>query len=400
MGTNQRDRYRRYRGAIGDRELPLAYVDLDALEANVARVQQRAGGTPVRIATKSVRSRSILERLLAFDGMQGLMCYGGHEAAWLADEGFDDLLVAYPVVHEAELEAVADRVADGASIVLMVDSAAHVRLAGAAGVEAGTSIPLCLDVDMSTEHLGVHFGVKRSEVRTAADARRRAATIRQTDGVHLEGVMGYEGQIAGLGDDDPANSTPFNALLRLLKRRSRPEVRRRRGAAVKAIYRDGHELAFVNGGGTGCVEFAAGDPAVTEVTVGSGFYAPHLFDHYRAFRHEPAAGFAIEVTRRPEPTTYTCRGGGYVASGPPGEDKIPEPYLPAGASLVDTEAAGEVQTPVEYEGPVRLDLGDPVFFRHAKAGELCRNVASLHCIRGDEVVETVPTYRGEGRWFF
>lgn len=393
-------RYERYRSAVAARELPLAYVDIDALEANIATVQHRSGGTPVRVATKSIRCRAILERVLAAEGIEGLMCYSGHEAAWLADEGFDDLLVAYPVVDEDELAAVAERVADGHQIVLMVDSADHVRLAAAAGQAANTSIPLCLDVDMSTEHLGIYFGVRRSEVRSGADARRRGAVIAQTEGVHLEGVMGYEGQIAGLPDDDPSNSRPVNALIRLLKRRSKSTVRSRRRDAVQALRADGHELSFVNGGGTGCVEFAAGDPAVTEVTVGSGFYSPHLFDHYRSFQHEPAAGFAIEVSRQPSAGIYTCRGGGYVASGPPGVDKIPQPHLPSEASFLDTEAAGEVQTPIEYDGSRRLELGDPVFLRHAKAGELCRNFTELHLIDGEEVVETVPTYRGDGRWFF
>ena len=393
-------RYDRYRSALGSREVPLAYVDREALETNVQRARFRAGGTPIRVATKSVRSRPVLEWLLDHEGLEGLMCYSGHEAAWLADEGFDDLLVAYPVVHEEELTAVATRVADGAHIVLMVDSPEHVRLAGRAAQAADTTIQLCLDVDMSTEHLGVYFGVRRSPVRSPEDARRVAAGIEHVDGVELTGVMGYEGQIAGLGDADPVNSRPFNALLRLLKRRSRPVVRRRRRTVVEALRRAGHELSFVNGGGTGCVEFAAGDPAVTEVTVGSGFYAPHLFDHYRNFDLEPAAGFAVEVSRRPSEQTYTCRGGGYVASGPPGTDKIPEPYLPASAELVDTEAAGEVQTPVVYDGPVDLDIGDPVFFRHAKAGELCRNFTELHCLEGETIVETIPTYRGEGRWFF
>jgi D-serine deaminase-like pyridoxal phosphate-dependent protein len=48
---------------------------------------------------------------------------------------------------------------------------------------------------------------------------------------------------------------------------------------------------------------------------------------------------------------------------------------------------------------VDLDYGDPVVLRHAKAGELCRSFRELHLVRGDEVVETVPTYRGDGRCF-
>ncbi|MDZ7729811.1 MAG: alanine racemase [Natrialbaceae archaeon] len=395
------DTYAYYHEVFADCERPFAFVDLDALDSNIETVQRRAAGTPVRVASKSVRCRSILERVLDADGIRGIMAYGGYEAAWLADEGFDDLLVAYPVVEAAELEAIAERVADGTQIVCMVDSVEHIERAAEAAEAVGTTLPLCLDIDMSTEHLGIYFGVRRSEIRSAAQARRRAAFIERTDGVSLEAVMGYEGQIAGLPDDNPANNAAVNFVVRQLKRLSRSEVLDRRGAVIAGLTADGHDLRYVNGGGTGCVEFASGDPAVTEVTVGSGFYTPHLFDNFRRFTHQPAAGYAIEVTRRPDQSIVTCRGGGYVASGPPGVDKIPQPWLPRRAELIDTEAAGEVQTPIQYRGPGTTSmLGDPVFMRHAKAGELCRNFEALHLVADGEIVETVPTYRGDGKQFF
>jgi D-serine deaminase-like pyridoxal phosphate-dependent protein len=56
-----------------------------------------------------------------------------------------------------------------------------------------------------------------------------------------------------------------------------------------------------------------------------------------------------------------------------------------------------VQTPLT--GAHGLGIGDRVWFRHAKAGELCERFDRLHLIQGDRVVETVPTYRGEGRTF-
>ena len=46
-----------------------------------------------------------------------------------------------------------------------------------------------------------------------------------------------------------------------------------------------------------------------------------------------------------------------------------------------------------------LRLGERVWFRHAKAGEYCERFNELHLIRRGEVVETVPTYRGEGKNF-
>lgn len=388
--------YDRYRAAFEGRSYPLGYVDLDALEANRARTLDRAGGTPVRVASKSVRCRAVLDRLLDADGLRGVMCYTGDEAVHLAGRGFDDLLVAYPVVDDAELNRVAGAVADGATITLMVDSREHVRRAAAAAHEAGAELPLCIDVDCATEHLGVHFGVRRSDVSTPEAALALAETIADAGGVHLDGVMGYEAQIAGLPGRDPDASPLRNAAVRFLKRRSIPRVRERRVAIVETLRDAGHDLRFVNGGGTGSVESTVADLSVTEVTVGSGFYAPRQFDGYDGFSYEPAAGYAVEVTRE-YGDCYTCRGGGYPASGPPGPSKEPRPYLPDGAELTDEEGAGEVQTPVRYEGD--LGAGDPVCFRHAKAGELCERVDELHLVRGDEVVETVPTYRGDGECF-
>jgi D-serine deaminase-like pyridoxal phosphate-dependent protein len=399
-GVNRRpvQTYDAYRTALADVPLPAAFVDLDALETNVATVQDRAAGTRVRVASKSVRCREVLDRVTDAAGIRGLMCYTGREAAHLYEHGFDDLLVAYPVLDRAELDPAADAVASGADVTLMVDCDEHVARAAAAARDAGSEFDLCLDVDMSTEHLTQWFGVKRSGVRSPETALDLAATIDTTEGVALAGIMGYDAQIAGLPDRDPSNSAALNAVIRRLKERSKPELRKRRQDVARTLD-DAYGIPLVNGGGTGSVEFTVADPWVTEVTVGSGFYAPRLFDWYDRFQHEPAAGYAIEVTREPDPDIYTCRGGGYVASGPPGEDKAPAPELPEGAELLDEEGAGEVQTPVRYDGAVSLEYGDPVVMRHAKAGELCRSFRELHLVRGDEVVETVPTYRGDETCF-
>lgn len=390
------DDYGTYRVAFEGRTLPMAFVDRRALDANVALTRTRAGDVPVRVASKSVRCRAALERLLETDGFEGVMCYAGDEAVHLAAHGFDDLLVAYPVVGEGELRRVAETVADGARIVLMVDSTEHVERIAAVASEVGADVPLCLDLDCSTRHLGIHFGVRRSPITTPSEAVSVAEAIAESDGVYLSGLMGYEAQLAGLPDRNPAKNPVENAVIRRLKARSKPVVRERRRDVASALD-DEYDLEFVNGGGTGSVEFTVSDPWVTEVTVGSGFFAPRQFDWYDAFSYEPAAGFAVEVTRRPADGVYTCRGGGYVASGPTGSDKAPTPWLPDDAELLDTEGAGEVQTPIEYDG--ELAVGDPVVMRHGKAGELCRFFEELAVVDGERIVETWPTYRGDGECY-
>jgi D-serine deaminase-like pyridoxal phosphate-dependent protein len=391
--------YAYYRAIFRNQRAPYAFVDLDALEENIQYTLARANGKSVRLATKSLRSVAIIKRILGSNSQfQGLMCFTAREAVHLANQGFSDLLVGYPCYDERDIAEVAQTVASGASITLMVDSIAHVERVSAAAERAGTQIPLCLDIDMSLPVPGLHFGVWRSPLHTAEDARPVIERIQSAPGVFMDGVMGYEAQIAGVGDNMPGKAAK-NAVVRLLKRRSAPDVARRRGEVV-ALARDlGADLRFVNGGGTGSMRTTGAEAAVTEITVGSGFFGPSLFDNYQEFHYQPAAAYGIEIVRRPAPGIYTCLGGGYIASGATGPEKAPAIYLPSGARYDPNEGAGEVQTPIHYAGPERLTLGDPIFLRHSKAGELCEHFNQLALVSTGVIVETVSTYRGDGLCF-
>ncbi len=390
--------YAHYKQVFAGQRMPFAFVDLDLFDANIAAIVAHAGEKRIRVASKSVRSVALLRRILAADlRIQGVMCFTAREAVCLAGLGFDDLLIGYPVVHPADLADIARATAAGARITLMVDSVAQVERAERAAREQGVRLPLCLELDMSLDLPGLHFGVWRSPLRTAEQARPVIARIQASEHVWLDGVMGYEAQIAGVGDN--TSKRVRNLLIRALKRRSAQDVAQRRAELVALINSLGGQLRFVNGGGTGSLRTTRAEPVVTEITVGSGFYSPALFDSYRDFRYQPAAGFAIEIVRRSQPDIYTCLGGGYVASGSAGKEKLPAVYLPQSARLESLEGAGEVQTPVRYRGPVALDIGDPIFLRHAKAGELCERFTHLLLVQDGKVVETVTTYRGDGQNF-
>ena len=392
--------YDSYRNALAGHRLPAAFIDLDAFSANLADLRVRAGGLPIRLVTKSIRSVAILRRVLASGAPScGLMCYSPAEAAWLASLGFDDLLVAHPSVEPEDLRAVAAQLRAGRTIALMVDSVAQVQRIAAIARSEGVVQPLAIDLDMSSDFPGLHFGVLRSPIDGPQAALALAAEIARHPSLRLDGLMGYESQIAGLMDEVPGRALK-NAVIRLLKRRSIPEVNQRRRATVEALAAAGHALRFVNGGGTGSFESTRADASVTELAAGSGLYVPTLFDHYRAFHGRPAAGFALAVTRSPAAGVVTCAGGGYPASGPGGADRMPRPWLPEGCALVTTEGAGEVQTPVRLPTGVALAPGDPLLFRHAKAGELCERFNELLLIEGGAVVDKVATYRGDGKCFF
>ncbi len=397
LATTDRD-YAFYRDALAEIPLPAAYVDLDLLDANFATFLRQNQGKQIRVASKSIRCAAMLRYLLAKHAcIQGLMCFSGREALYLAQQGFDDLLIAYPLVDQTLIGALADQVDRGTRIVLMVDSAAHIDCIDQALQGRSTRLPLCLDLDMSTPLPGLHFGVLRSPLNAVDKALALWARIKQSDRVSLTGLMGYEAQIAGVQDKIPGRLLQ-NQLVRILKKWSGPQVVKRRARVVEALTQAGATLSLVNGGGTGSVRQTTSEACVTEVTVGSGFYGSHLFDYYHHFDLFPAAGFALQVVRIPKPGVYTCAGGGYIASGSPGPEKLPLPYLPHDAALSPLEAAGEVQTPVHYRGS--LALGDPVFFRHSKAGELCERFTHLHWIRNGRIIQKVTTYRGDQQCYF
>jgi D-serine deaminase-like pyridoxal phosphate-dependent protein len=260
---------------------------------------------------------------------------------------------------------------------------------------------VCLDLDVSWRPLAgrpqLHIGTRRSPLHTPRQAAVFAATIAARAGFRLVGVMGYEGQIAGLGDAPPGHPLK-GALIRLIQGRSAAELSQRRAAAIRLISAV-TSLELVNGGGTGSLELTARDPSVTEVTAGSGLVGPTLFDAYSRFTPQPALLFALPVVRRPGAGFATVFAGGYVASGAGTPDRLPRPYLPAGLRLTGVEGAGEVQTPVRGRAAGALRPGDRVWLRHAKAGELAERFGSYHVLGADGQVTAVPTYRGEGRCF-
>jgi D-serine deaminase-like pyridoxal phosphate-dependent protein len=280
----------------------------------------------------------------------------------------------------------------------MVDLKEHIIHLNEIGKKCNTIIPVCIDIDMTSVFPGIRFGVWRSSINSVQQALELHKIIKDSIFIRLDGVMGYEAAIAGVGDK-VKGKTLMNGIVRFLKKNSAKEIAKRRADIVAVLKEDGAELKFVNGGGTGSMESTREEDCVTEVTVGSGLYSSALFDNYSNFRHQPAAAFAIEITRHPAENIFTCSGGGYIASGAVGVDKQPKPYLPEGVELIPQEGTGEVQTPIINNSAEKLQLGDPVFFRHAKAGELCERFKTLLLVSNGKITGEAQTYRGEGQCF-
>lgn len=397
-----------YERATAHLDPPLAVVDLDAFDGNARDMARRAGGVPIRVATKSLRCRYLVERVLRQPGFRGIMCYSLAEALWLHKAGTsDDILVAYPTADRGAIRALAADAAARQHITITVDEAAHLNVVDAVLGDGHPPIRVSVELDVSWRPLPrsalphgpvVQIGTWRSPLREPAEAALFAEAVIKRPGFTLAGVMGYEGQIAGLGDSPPGRPLR-GVLLRAIQARSARELTKRRAEAVRRI-RALTDLEFVNGGGTGSLEVTAADASVTELAAGSGLVGPTLFDAYRKFRPRPALVYALPVVRRPAPGVATLYSGGYVASGTGTPDRLPRPFRPPGLRLTRTEGAGEVQTPMLGDPAGDLSPGDRVWLRHAKAGELAERFTEYHLVgSGQPAATPVPTYRGEGQCF-
>ena len=400
---NAAARWARYQRAIGDVTLPVALIDLDAFERNADHLFRMAKSARkrLRIASKSIRVPDLLRRLLARGGetASGLMTYHAAETAFLASQGFDDLLLAYPTARAGDARLLAQTVRSGKTVATVVDSEEQLPVLESAAKEAGIRLRLIVELDVAFRPLGLaHLGSRRSPLRTPEAVAAFVANIDARPSLEFAGMMAYEGHIAGSTDRNPFTRA-LNPVKRLVKILSRGGMERTRAGVTRALAAAGHPAFVFNGGGSGSLLWSGADPSLTELTAGSGFVDSHLFDYYRDLRVEPAAFFALQATRRPAPGIVTCHGGGLIASGESGLDRLPVPALPAGLKLIAFEGAGEVQTPVMLPRGVEIALGDPVFFRHAKAGELAEHFSEYLLVRGDRVESRVPTYRGLGQCF-
>lgn len=407
---------RELRHAVHEIEAPQAVLDLEAFDANLTALAKRAQGLPIRVASKSLRTPAAIDRALAHPGYSGVLAFSLPEALALHARGIRDILVGYPTVDRLSLKLLFAEAGATENITLMIDCPTHLDIIDSArsvvasigsteGADrdtaadgAGPGVRVCLDIDASyrlgEEVLGsrVHIGARRSPIRDPASAVELAEHVIARPGVDLVGLMSYEGQIAGTAD---AGTSAKQTVVRAMQKRSIAELRVRRRHIIDAV-RELTELEFVNGGGTGSFESSAVEGTLTELAAGSGLFSPGLFDGYTKFRHEPAAYFVTPVVRRPGPGWVTVFKGGFIASGVPGADRVPTIAWPPGLEYSGLEGAGEVQTPLTGPGSEDLRIGDLVWFRHAKAGELAEHFNEFLVVSGSQVIDSWSTYRGEG----
>jgi D-serine deaminase-like pyridoxal phosphate-dependent protein len=396
--------YLEWKQVIRDEKLPCAVVDLDAFDRNIQKVREifkdAKPGLTLRVATKSIRVPDLIKRILSSGApFKGVMCYAAEEAEFLAAQGIDDFLVAYPTLQRSDLEALKRLHESGKKVRLIVDSAEGLRVLAEAMRGVHAPFEYAVDVDASIKLFGSHVGVRRSPVRSVADILKLVAFAQEYPSLKFAGVMMYEAQVAGLVDRNPLMRA-FNLVAWFVRRWSMRHVRAFRKKISKELTARGHKIEIFNGGGTGNLNWALHEDALTELAAGSGFLSPHLFDYYSNIRFEPACFFALQAVRASDPDHVTCLGGGYIASGEPSWTSIPKPVMPEGLGLLAHEGCGEVQTPLKLAPGVRVAVGEPVFFRHAKAGELAERFNEYLLVSSGRVSARAQTYRGYGQSYF
>lgn len=394
MKADKKDLYLAYKDAIAGMDFPSAVLDYEKFRANIEHHLERSKGKFIRIATKSLRIPEIIQELIAeYPSINGAMAYHGREAIYLASLGIRDILMGYPIVHKGILDQIAQCNKNEAPITLMADLPQHIEQINHVGKKYKVVMPICIDIDLSMDIGPIHFGVYRSSIKSIEELDILVEKLKTCESIRLEGIMGYEAQIAGVTDTAKEYGLK-NIAIKYLKSTSIKRIAAWRSKVVKYIESKGIELRIVNGGGTGSMDSTMNEQVVTEVTVGSGFFAPHLFDNYRSFKLAPALVYALQITRSPGPDVFTAHGGGFIASGKIEWLKQPKVYLPQGIKLFKEEGVGEVQTPFRYKGNIDLNLGDPIFLRHAKAGELLDHFNEVQVFENGKILKELLTYRG------
>ncbi|MYS13430.1 alanine racemase, partial [Streptomyces sp. SID4982] len=215
----------RYDRATAAYDAPLALVDLAAFDANAADLVRRANGKPIRVASKSVRCRALLERVLARDGFRGIMSFTLAESLWLARSGFEDVLLAYPSADRAGYAELAADPKLAATVTVMVDDVAQLDLIEASRAGGREVVRVCLELDTSLRLLGgrVRVGARRSPLHSPARLAELARSVARRPGFELVGLMGYEGHVAGVGDALAGRPVRSRAI-RLMQAAARREL--------------------------------------------------------------------------------------------------------------------------------------------------------------------------------
>jgi D-serine deaminase-like pyridoxal phosphate-dependent protein len=261
---------------LDDLDTPQLLLDLDTVDANLARMQEtcRRRGVMLRPHFKSLKCGGLARYLLA-RGVGGFLCAKLNEAEVLADAGVADVFVANQIVgplKAARLAALARR----AKVRVCVDDADNVAELGAAARQAGVTIEALVEIDT---------GMGRCGVEPGADALSLARRVAAEPGLRFVGLQAYDGHLQLLPDEQERKTRCREGVEKAL-------------ATRRLLERNDLHVSVLTGAGTGTLEHVGGS-GFTEVQPGSFL----LMDAaYHAVRPEYGVSLTVLATvlsRRP-----------------------------------------------------------------------------------------------------
>lgn len=204
-------------------ERPFAWLDLDALDANIQYVQEQCGNQQIRIATKSVRSidviRYIQERIA---NCSGFMAFTASETAYLLEQGFDNILIGYPVYEEKAIEQISHFIKQGRKVLFMVDNVVQANLLQKIAAEQSVTFEVCIDINVSTDYKLLYYGTKRSPIDSVDKLKQLTDQIKKLPNIKISACMAYDAQIAGV--TDATSNFLKDVLVRGLKKHSLKKI--------------------------------------------------------------------------------------------------------------------------------------------------------------------------------
>ena len=265
---------------VSELDTPALLVDLDRLEHNIDLMAGhfRARGVAWRPHAKAHKCPAIAH-MQRRKGAIGVTVAKVSEAEVMAAAGIDDILVAHLVVGPQKTARLA-ALQRSSAVKACVDHSDQVEPMGRAAIAAGVEIGVLVDVDL---------GMRRTGVPDAQSALALARKVSRTQGLRLEGLMGYEGHALMIADPVEKRAAIGQAIGRLIEAR-------------EAIEGDGLECRIVSAGGTGTYQYTADVPGITEIQAGGGIFACRYYtDACRVTGHLPSLTLLATVVSRPAP---------------------------------------------------------------------------------------------------
>lgn len=350
-------------------DTPALLVDLDVMDANIARIVAacREYGVAWRPHSKAHKTPEIAKLQIAA-GAVGVTCAKLGEAEVMADAGIPDILIANQIVGSIKIGRLV-ALTDRADPIVCVDSVHNLNELDAAFRQCPRRLRVAIEVDI---------GMNRAGVAPGTPVVALAREIARRPGLRFVGVVGWESQATTLADPVAKERTIREAIAAL-------------AASARACTDHGFAVEIVSCGGTGTFPHCLKQPGVTEVQIGGGIFSDM---HYRTHYHvDFAAALTVlaTVTSRPTPTRIVVDAGRKTMSG---DAAMPEPR---GLPPIDLVKLSAEHTKIELVLPSAAPrIGDRIEFVAGYSDTTVHLHEEIVGVRGDRI-ESVWRVAGRGR---